>query len=89
MSNDKITTIQLGMETRQLLRKIGRKEQTYDALIKELIAMREKCEEKEDLPAVELRPPQPSKPPSSKTSRKDRHHKRSNDAGHGITHRDA
>ena len=44
MSNDKITTIQLGMETRQLLRRIGRKEQTYDALIKELVAKYEKCE---------------------------------------------
>jgi len=39
------STILIERETRQLLRKIGRKEQTYDDLINELVA---RCE-KEDL----------------------------------------
>lgn len=38
------TTIILEKETRQLLQDIGRKSQTYDMLIRELIAIREKCE---------------------------------------------
>ena len=38
------TTILVESETRQLLRKVGRKEQAYDALIRELIAKCEKCE---------------------------------------------
>jgi hypothetical protein len=38
MSKYEVTTIQIGVETRQLLRKKGRKEQTYDMLIRELIA---------------------------------------------------
>jgi hypothetical protein len=36
-----ITTVQMRMGTRQLLRKIGRKEQTYDDLINELVARQE------------------------------------------------
>jgi len=43
------TTILLEMETRQLLRKVGRKEQTYDMLIKELVAKCEKCEKEKEL----------------------------------------
>lgn len=35
------TTILIESDTRQLLRKIGRKEQTYDDLIKELVANHE------------------------------------------------
>jgi hypothetical protein len=38
------TTILVETETRQLLRKIGRKEQTYDALINELAARPQTCE---------------------------------------------
>lgn len=48
------TTILLETETRQLLRRIGRKEQTYDDLIKELVVKPHTCEKcgeviKEDL----------------------------------------
>jgi hypothetical protein len=38
-----ITTIQLEKETRQLLLKVGRKEQTYDALIRELVVKPDTC----------------------------------------------
>lgn len=46
------TTILVETDTRQLLRRIGRKEQTYDALIKELVVTREehekcRCEDNE------------------------------------------
>jgi hypothetical protein len=37
------TTILLESETRQLLRREGRKEQTYDDLINELVAERRDC----------------------------------------------
>lgn len=37
------STILVETETRQLLQDIGRKSQTYDDLIRELIAIREKC----------------------------------------------
>ena len=37
------TTILVESETRQLLRKVGRKEQTYDALIKELVVRQQAC----------------------------------------------
>lgn len=40
------STILLKTETRQLLRRIGRKEQTYDDVINELVAIREECEQK-------------------------------------------
>jgi predicted Zn-ribbon and HTH transcriptional regulator len=39
-----ITTIQIGKETRQLLRKVGRKEQTYDDLLRELVVRPNTCE---------------------------------------------
>lgn len=35
------TTIQLGSETREMLRAVGRKGQTYDEIIRELIAVYE------------------------------------------------
>jgi predicted DNA-binding protein len=35
------TTIQLGTETREMLRAVGRKGQTYDEIIKELISVYE------------------------------------------------
>ena len=37
MASPKMTTISLRTETRELLRKIGSKDQTYDQLIRELI----------------------------------------------------
>jgi hypothetical protein len=40
------TTIVLETETRQLLQKVGRKEQTYDDLIRELVARAKECEKK-------------------------------------------
>ena len=39
-----ITTIQIGKETRQILRKVGRKEQTYDDLLRELVVRPNICE---------------------------------------------
>jgi hypothetical protein len=38
------TTIVLEKETRQLLQKVGRKEQTYDDLIRELVVKQRTCE---------------------------------------------
>jgi hypothetical protein len=38
------TTIVLEKETRQLLQKVGRKEQTYDMLIRELVVKPHICE---------------------------------------------
>jgi hypothetical protein len=55
------TTIILEKETRQLLQKVGRKEQTYDMLIRELVARAKECEKcgeviKEDLSGSGLVP---------------------------------
>jgi predicted Zn-ribbon and HTH transcriptional regulator len=38
------TTILIESETRQLLRRVGRKEQTYDMLIRELVVRPNTCE---------------------------------------------
>jgi len=45
------TTIIVEKETRQLLQKAGRKEQTYDMLIRELVARANDCEKKGGLDA--------------------------------------
>jgi hypothetical protein len=45
------TTIVLETETRQLLQKVGRKEQTYDMLIRELVARAKECDKKGGLDA--------------------------------------
>lgn len=45
------TTILLEAETRQLLQKVGRKEQTYDMLIRELVAIAKEREKKGGLDA--------------------------------------
>lgn len=37
-----ITTIQIRSQTRELLKRIGRKDQTYDDLINELVQMNKK-----------------------------------------------
>jgi hypothetical protein len=48
------TTILLETETRQLLRKIGRKEQTYDDLIRELAVKHNTCPKCGDIIKEEL-----------------------------------
>ena len=45
---DNKSTIQLEKETRTLLSKIGRKDQTYDQVIKELIISKNKLDKLED-----------------------------------------
>jgi len=48
LANKKNTTILLRKETRSLLSKIGRKEQTYDQLIRELVLSKNKLDKLED-----------------------------------------
>jgi hypothetical protein len=45
MSQQSLTTVLMRKETRQLLREYGRKYQTYDDIINELVAKCKKCEE--------------------------------------------
>jgi len=43
--SDNITTIQICIQTRELLKKVGRKGETYDSLVRRLIQQRQEANE--------------------------------------------
>ena len=46
MANNDITTIQLSRETRDQLKELGKKGETYDEIIKKLLELVKECEKK-------------------------------------------
>lgn len=46
MAKEDVTTIQLSIETRNQLKELGKKGETYDEIIKKLLALVKDCEKK-------------------------------------------
>lgn len=46
MARENMTTIQLSIETRDQLKELGKKGETYDEIIKKLIELSKECEKK-------------------------------------------
>lgn len=46
MAKEGITTIQLSRETRDMLKELGKKGETYDEIIKKLLELVKECEKK-------------------------------------------